>query len=75
MNGLGLVWGQRMLKVVKRFRYVDFMVLRICDRRIDVIGWGNSIAGVEQDEIDGKDVGFEGFGALLASRACGEPSL
>ena len=28
----------------------------------------NSIAGVEQGEVDGKDVGFEGFGALLAPR-------
>ena len=41
-------------------------------RADDLIGRANSIVGVGQGEVDGKDVEFEEFEALLASKACGK---
>ena len=49
--------------MIKRSSYVEggmVLVLK-CNRRIDVIGLGNSTAGAEQGEVDDKEVGFEGF--------------
>ena len=56
------------------------MVIWDLRRTGDLIGLANSIAGAEQGEVDGKDVGFVGFEALLNGiepylHRCGEQGL